>query len=59
MPGLFQPDDIGRGGFGYVSPGYSAQEAWRDVPLATVVGDDCYGSFVVARKNALNQAMAA
>ena len=27
--------------------------------MATIVGDDCNGSFVVARKNALNQAVTA
>src|SRR5579859_1635384 len=38
---------------------YWAQEAWRDVPLATIVGDDRDGSFVVAGENALDQAMIA
>ena len=35
----------------------SAQEAWRDVPLATIVGDDRDGSFVVAGENTFDQAM--
>src|SRR5579859_3509581 len=38
---------------------YWAQEALRDVPLATIVGDDRDGSFVVAGENALDQAMIA
>jgi hypothetical protein len=38
---------------------YSAQEARRDVPVAMVIGDDRDGSFVIARQNALDQAMIA
>ena len=55
--GLFQFNDVRRGGFDCVRTSCSAREAWRDIPLAMVVGDDSYGSFVVARENALNQAM--
>jgi hypothetical protein len=56
VPGLFQPDDVRRRGFSCIRTGCSAQECRRDIPLATVVGDDRHGSLVVAREYALNQA---
>jgi hypothetical protein len=59
LVGLFQFDDICRGCLRCVMTLCSAQEAWRDVPLAPIVGDDRDGSFVVAGENALDQAMTA
>lgn len=56
---LFHSNDVGRGGLSSIMTFWSAQEAWRDVPLATIIGDDRDGSFVVAGENALDQAMIA
>jgi hypothetical protein len=57
--GLFQTNDVRSASRPTVERSHSAQQTWCDIPLASVIRDDCHGLLIVAGEQTFDQTVLA